>query len=90
MLRSTPETARRRSSVPTRRAREAEPLLNQSADWFIRSADTIAEQYRAERAREALQRLVRLYETWDTVAPESDRAEQAARSQAELDELPRR
>jgi tetratricopeptide (TPR) repeat protein len=69
--------------------REAESLLVESGEWLVQNSDRVPERYRAERVRAALVRLVELYETWDTIAPDSGKAEQAARWQAELDELPR-
>ncbi|MHC5023139.1 MAG: tetratricopeptide repeat protein [Planctomycetota bacterium] len=69
--------------------REAESLLVESAEWLVQNSDQIPEGIRPKRIREALERLVRLYETWDTIAPDSGKAEQAARWQAELEKLPR-
>jgi tetratricopeptide (TPR) repeat protein len=70
------------------RLRDAERLLTQSADWFTGNAESIREPYRAVRTRDALERLVKLYETWDAVAPGRGKAAQADRWRAELEKLP--
>jgi len=77
-------------AVETRmeKLREAESLLIESGDWLTRNADRIPQQYRAERLRRALERIVELYEVWNTVVPDSGKAEQAAEWRAELENLP--
>ena len=58
---------------------EAEPLLIESGDWLTRNADRIPPRIsRLERLRRALERIVELYEVWNTVAPDTGKAEQAA------------
>jgi serine/threonine protein kinase/tetratricopeptide (TPR) repeat protein len=64
--------------------REAEPLLVESGDWLTRNAERIPQQYRAERLRRALERVVELYEFWNTVVPDTGKAEQAAEWRAKL------
>jgi len=77
------------SDVPAAIARfsEAEPMLVESAGWLTQNADHIPEQHRAERLRQALERVVKLYECWDTVAPNTGKAEQSATWRAELKQL---
>ncbi|MBP7937725.1 MAG: tetratricopeptide repeat protein [Phycisphaerae bacterium] len=58
---------------------EAEPLLIESADWLTRNADPIPQPYRDSEPRRAMERLVELYEVWSTVAPDTGKAEQAAK-----------
>jgi serine/threonine-protein kinase len=67
---------------------EAELLLVESGEWLTQNADRIPQDVRAERLRQALEWIVRLYEFWDTAAPGSGKAEQAARWRAELQNLP--
>jgi serine/threonine protein kinase len=66
---------------------EAEPLLVEAGGWLTQNADRIPQQFRAARVREALERIVTLYESWDTVAPDSGKAEQAAEWRDQLAEL---
>ena len=66
---------------------EAEPLLIESGDWLTRNADRIPQQYRDERLRQALERVVKLYEVWNTVVPDTGKAEQAAKWRTELEKL---
>ena len=66
---------------------EAEPLLIESGDWLTRNADRIPQQYRDERLRRALERIVELYEVWNTVVPDTGKAEQAAEWRTELEKL---
>ncbi len=69
------------------RLAEAEPLLLEAAGWLTRNAGYIPEAARTPRLREALGRVVRLYEIWDTVAPAGGKAEKAAEWRAELERL---
>ena len=66
---------------------EAEPLLVEAGAWLTQNADLIPQRFRAEGLREPLERIVSLYETWDTVEPDSGKAEQAAKWRAELENL---
>ncbi len=66
---------------------EAEPLLVEAGEWLIQNPDRIPQQSRAARVREALERIVRLYESWDAVLPDNDKADQAAEWRAKLEEL---
>jgi tetratricopeptide (TPR) repeat protein len=68
--------------------REAEPLLVEWGDWLLRHNDQVSEENRSKWVREALERIVSLYDAWDVLSPEAGKAEQAARWRAELDELP--
>jgi hypothetical protein len=43
---------------------EAEPLLLDAYSQMRDNAETIPEDYRADRIREALERIVKLYESW--------------------------
>jgi len=43
---------------------EAEPLLVESTAWLRENAERIPEQFRAAQLREALERIVMLYEVW--------------------------
>ena len=43
---------------------EAEPLLLDAYNQMKDNAETIPNQYRDERIREALERIVNLYESW--------------------------
>jgi tetratricopeptide (TPR) repeat protein len=67
--------------------REAEPLLIESGHWLTRNADRIPQQYRDSRLRRALERIVKLYEVWNTVVPDTGKAEQAAKWRTELEKL---
>jgi serine/threonine protein kinase/tetratricopeptide (TPR) repeat protein len=74
------------SSAAAAKFVEAEPLLIEAARWFSRNPDRTPAQ-RAERARAALARVIRLYESWETVAPGSGKADRAAEWRAELEKL---
>jgi tetratricopeptide (TPR) repeat protein len=67
---------------------EAEPLLVEAGEWLKQNAERIPQQYRADRLPEALERIINLYESWDTVAPDTGKADQAAKWRAELENLP--
>jgi serine/threonine protein kinase/tetratricopeptide (TPR) repeat protein len=77
------------SDAPAAIARfsEAEALLVESGTWLIQNQNRINPEFRRVRSREALERIVTLYEAWDTAAPESGKAEQAALWRAELEKL---
>jgi eukaryotic-like serine/threonine-protein kinase len=66
---------------------EAEPLLVESGTWLIQNADRVPPHPRPARLREALERVIVLYESWDAVAPNSGKAEQAAQWRARLETL---
>ncbi len=66
---------------------EAERLLIESGDWLTRNADRIPQQYRDSRPRRALERIVELYEIWNTVAPDAGKAKRAAEWRTELEKL---
>jgi tetratricopeptide (TPR) repeat protein len=59
---------------------EAEPLLVESTGWLMENAESVP----PERLRQALERIVSLYESWDTLAPDGGWGEQAAKWRAEL------
>jgi len=69
---------------------EAEPLLLQA--WENLKDDPNVPPPSAtggdSRTQAALERIVRLYECWDALAPDSGKAEQAAEWRAELENLP--
>ncbi len=73
------------ASAPIAKLAEAEPLLLGSGRWLIENAERIPEHVRADRLREAMERIVETYETWDSIAPGSGKAEQAAAWRAELE-----
>jgi tetratricopeptide (TPR) repeat protein len=66
---------------------EAEPLLVESARGLLHDPERIPERWRATRLREAVHRVARLYETWETAAPGTGKAEQAAMWRAEMERL---
>jgi tetratricopeptide (TPR) repeat protein len=78
------------SDAPTAISRfvEAEPLLIESVEWFIANPGRVPAQSRATRPRQALERIVTLYESWDAAAPAGGWDERAAKWQAELDKIP--
>jgi hypothetical protein len=58
--------------------REAEPLLVESGEWLTQNADRIPQQYRAELLRQALERVVKLYESWHAAEPDAGHDTRAA------------
>jgi hypothetical protein len=68
--------------------RDAEPLLIESGDWLTRNADRIPQRVRAERLRQALERVVKLYELWHAAEPDAGHDARAAEWRAELENLP--
>ena len=67
---------------------EAEPMLVEAARWLSQNADRVPQEVRAERVRQSLERIVRLYEAWEPVSPGSGKADRAAAWRAELESLP--
>jgi hypothetical protein len=67
---------------------EAEPLLVEAGGWLTQNPDRVPQQVRAERLRQALEQIVSLYESWDTAAPDSGKADQAGQWRTELQNLP--
>jgi hypothetical protein len=66
---------------------EAEPLLLDGYQGLGERAETIPPEYRDERLREALERVVDFYETWDAAEPGKGYAEKAAEYRAALSEM---
>ncbi len=67
--------------------REAEPALVESGGWLTRNADRIPQQVRAERLRQALERVVKLYEFWHAAEPDAGYEAKAAEWRTELEKL---
>jgi len=70
-----------------RRFAEAEPLLVAGADGLLQRLESMPAKARF-RVREAVARVVDLYEQWGEAAPGTPRAEQAARWRERLASLP--
>ena len=68
--------------------REAEALLVESGGWLTQNGDRIPQQVRAERLRQALERVVKLYEFWHAAEPDAGHDARAAEWRAELENLP--
>jgi len=68
--------------------REAESLLLEGYQGLVDNPNVPA-IYRAERIRQALQRIARLYEAWDAAEPGKGYAEKAAQWRAKLEETPK-
>jgi tetratricopeptide (TPR) repeat protein len=67
---------------------EAEPLLLEGyagLDAGLRDNASVAANIRDQRIREALERIVKLYDAWDQIAPDAGYAEKAAEWRARLD-----
>jgi serine/threonine protein kinase/tetratricopeptide (TPR) repeat protein len=67
--------------------REVEPLLVESGEWLAQNADRISQQVRDERLRQALERVVKLYESWHAAEPDAGHDVRAAEWRAKLEEL---
>jgi tetratricopeptide (TPR) repeat protein len=65
---------------------EAEPLLLESAEWLTRNPERIHHTH-AVRVRQAVERMVRLYECWERAAPASGKAIRATQWRAALEKL---
>jgi len=63
---------------------EAEPLLLDAYNQMKDNAETIPEYYRDDRIRQALDRIVKLYESWDAAEPGKGYADKAAEYRAML------
>ena len=68
----------------TAKLQEAEPLLLEGYA-SLKDNSAIPPQWRDQRLRQALERIVKLYEAWDRVAPDAGYAEKAAEWRARLD-----
>ncbi len=66
---------------------EAESLLVVSGGWLTQNGDRIPQQVRDERLRRALERVVDLYEFWNTVVPDAGHDARAAEWRTELENL---
>jgi tetratricopeptide (TPR) repeat protein len=69
------------------RMREAEPLLVESYQWLNANPERINPAWRAQRVREAGQRVIKLYEMREVVDPGHGYIEKAAAVRAELEKL---
>ncbi|HEY3245228.1 MAG TPA: tetratricopeptide repeat protein [Phycisphaerae bacterium] len=67
---------------------EAEPLLIEGYSGLLRGAEQIPARARAQRTREAVQRLLELYDTWVSAAPNDGYGGKALEWRAKLAALP--
>ncbi|GMU81956.1 MAG: hypothetical protein AMXMBFR47_18270 [Planctomycetota bacterium] len=63
---------------------EAEPLLVEAGEWLTQNSDRIPEEFRAKRIRQALERIVRLYESWHATDPDKGHDGKAAEWRAKM------